>query len=60
MSVVIGRLDVVAAPPSAPPTPTGAGGSTGDNEPAHTGPSALDLERIVERGEARRRRREAD
>ena len=51
MSVVIGRLDVIAARPEEPPGPP---------ETAAGGPTALEVERVLERSAEMRRRREAD
>ena len=52
MPVIIGQLDVIAAPPS-------TGGEAPPDAPPR-GISVRDIEDIVERAEARRRRREAD
>lgn len=51
MGVVIGRLDVIAAPPDRRDTPSEA------PPPSLT---AIDVERIVERADARADRRRAD
>lgn len=51
MGVVIGRLDVIAAPPDR---------RDSADEPETPGPTPLDVERVVERAEARAARRRAD
>ena len=51
MGVVIGRLDVIAAPPDR---------RDGESEPSPPGPTPLDIESIHERAMVRAERRRAD
>lgn len=52
MPVIIGELEVVAAPPPSEPGPDG----TQQPQPL----TAMDIVRVIEREQARRARREAD
>jgi hypothetical protein len=51
MGVVVGQLDVLAAPPPVPPAPP---------EDPPSGPSPVEIEQVLARLEARTARREAD